>query len=133
MPEALAPKSFNQLPYSQQADIVRFALEQVPPRGVSSTKRTIEEAELIESSEEYVSDHSEDAAEEDTDRRDTFKCVIDPMLLDEEPISANVEQIPKPMRITTKVSVGSIFILSILRYLLDQCDSRRETEPTQES
>ncbi|KAG1886993.1 hypothetical protein F4604DRAFT_1675058 [Suillus subluteus] len=105
MPGALVPIPFNLLPYSQQADIVRFALEQAQPRRVSSTKRTIDEAELIESSEEFVSDCNEDAAEEDTDCRDTFKCDIDPMLLDEEPISAKVEQVPKPMRTTTKTSV----------------------------
>ncbi|KAG1807393.1 hypothetical protein EV424DRAFT_1350677 [Suillus variegatus] len=66
-PEAPAPIAFNLLPFSQQADIVRFALEQAQPRGVSSTKRTIDEAELVESSEEYVSDRGEDAAEEDTE------------------------------------------------------------------
>ncbi|KAG2030118.1 hypothetical protein BDR03DRAFT_1017503 [Suillus americanus] len=104
-PEAPVPISFNLLLYSQQADIVRFALEQAQPRRVLSTKRTIDGAELIESSEEFISDCNEDAAEEDTDCCDTFKCVIHPMLLDEEPISTKVKQVPKPMRTTTKTSV----------------------------
>ncbi|KAG1798403.1 hypothetical protein EV424DRAFT_1352524 [Suillus variegatus] len=89
-PEAPAPIAFNLLPFSQQADIIRFALEQAQPRRVSSTKRTIDEAELVESSEEYMSNRGEDAAEEDTDHHDMFE---------------HVEQVLKPMCTTTKTSV----------------------------
>ncbi|KAG2073169.1 hypothetical protein BDR04DRAFT_1116517 [Suillus decipiens] len=72
---------FNLLLFSQQADIVRFALEQAQPHKVSSTKQTIEEAGLTGSSKDYNLDNIEVEEEEEEDA-----FITDPssMLVDEE-------------------------------------------------
>ncbi|KAG1761003.1 hypothetical protein EV702DRAFT_1053248 [Suillus placidus] len=67
---------------------------------ISSTQRKIDKAKLIGSSKEYMADDDKNAAEEHM-----YTFVIDPMLLDEEPISAKVEHVPKPMYTTRMTSV----------------------------
>ncbi|KAG1831212.1 hypothetical protein DFJ58DRAFT_736692 [Suillus subalutaceus] len=88
----------------QQADIVRFALEQArQPRAVSSTKRTIEEAELIGSSK----DNNQDDEEEEGGRRrreeEEEEFIIDPMLVYEE--SSSITRVPEKTHTTTKASL----------------------------
>ncbi|KAG1804345.1 hypothetical protein EV424DRAFT_1544678 [Suillus variegatus] len=99
MSEVQVLTPFHLLPFSQQADIVKFALEQAQPHAASSTKRMIEEAGLIGSSEDYDPDDIEEEEEE----ADEF--VTDPsnMLVDEE--SFSIAEVLKPTRTTTKTSV----------------------------
>ncbi|KAG0694953.1 hypothetical protein DFH29DRAFT_880366 [Suillus ampliporus] len=96
-PETPVSTSFNSLPFTQQADIVRFALEQArSTHTVSSKKRPIDSVDLIGSSE-------------DLDATDEYNpnTSFDAMLLDDADImSPEVEPSPKPApRITSKTSV----------------------------
>jgi hypothetical protein len=87
---------FNLLPFTQQAEIVQFALEQAQSTrtGTSSSKRPIEAVDLITSSEE-----DSDAADEDI-----ADVSYDAMVLDAAHfMSPEVE----PARVTTKVSFFS--------------------------
>ncbi|KAG2343981.1 hypothetical protein BDR05DRAFT_999529 [Suillus weaverae] len=97
---------FNLLPFSQQANIVRFALEQPQqPRTVSSTKRMIEEARLMGPSEDNNQDNDNDnddnEGEEEEEEEEEF--IIDTMLINEE--SSSITKVPKQMHTTTKTSV----------------------------
>ncbi|KAG2090358.1 uncharacterized protein F5147DRAFT_780314 [Suillus discolor] len=99
MSEVQVSTPFHLLPFSQQADIVRFALEQARPHAASSTKRTIEEAGLIGSSEDY----DPDDIEEEEGEEDEFVTDSNSMLVNEE--SSSIVEVLKPTRTTTKTSV----------------------------
>jgi hypothetical protein len=97
------------LPFTQQAEIVQFALEQAKPtRTGSSSKRPIEAVDLITSSEE------------DSDVADEYNAdaSFDAMVLDATHFMPEVE----PARVTSKV--GFFFqiqylILLILKFSID--------------
>ncbi|KAG1734388.1 uncharacterized protein EDB91DRAFT_1084050 [Suillus paluster] len=96
-PEVPVLMPFNLLPFTQQANIVQFALEQAwSTHTVSSTKRPIDSVNLIGSSE-------------DLDATDEYNSntSFDAMLLDDADVmSPEVEPSPKPaLRITSKTSV----------------------------
>jgi hypothetical protein len=112
LPDIPVSTPFNLLPFSQQADIVRFALEQArQPHTVSSTKRTIEEAGLIGSSEDNSQDDDND---DDDEQEEQEEFVIDPMLLNEE--SSSITEIPEQMRTTAKVSVYIYIFMMLIVY-----------------
>ncbi|KAG1807826.1 uncharacterized protein BJ212DRAFT_1303285 [Suillus subaureus] len=88
---------FNLLLFSQQADIVRLALEQAQqPHAVLSMKRTIKEARLIGSSEDNNQDNNNEGEKEE-------EFIIDPMLVNKE--SSSITKVPEQMCTTTKTSV----------------------------
>lgn len=112
MSEVQVSTPFHLLPFSQQADIVKFALEQAQPHAAPSTKRTIEEAGLIGSSNDYDPDDIEEEEEE----ADEFITDPSSMLVDEE--SSLIAEVLKPTHTTTKVSIFFL-VFMMLRYTLD--------------
>ncbi|KAG1837667.1 hypothetical protein F4604DRAFT_1999623 [Suillus subluteus] len=100
VPEIPLTTPFNLLPFMQQAEIVRFALEQAQPRPISMSKRKIEDLVEYYSSEEEIANNDADVTSLDD-------MIVDP----EDWLSSEIEDVPKSMRTTgtakTSVSVST--------------------------